>query len=68
MLLRAAQAVKRSNRQRHLSPGFRSLADADSVNTLRVVRAAPAIANRKLCICGVNSRRSVSFVAKENTQ
>src|ERR1035437_2317709 len=66
--LQAASPGKRSNQQPHLFPGFRSLSDADSVNAMRVVLAVPATASRKLCICGVNSRRSASFCAKLNTQ
>jgi hypothetical protein len=39
-----------------------------SVNEMRAVRAVPAKASKKLCICGVNSRRSASLVANENAQ
>lgn len=49
-------------------PRSRSVMPLESDTAIRVALAVPAIASRKLCICGVNSRRSASFWAKENTQ
>lgn len=46
----------------------RSLRAVDSVKDMRVVLAVPATANRKFCICGVNSRRSGTFWAKQRAQ
>jgi hypothetical protein len=49
-------------------PFLRSLSVLESFKAIRVVRAVPAIVSRKFCICGVNFRRSGSFMAKDTIQ
>jgi hypothetical protein len=40
----------------------------DCISAMRVVRVAPAAANRNSLICGVNSCRTASLVEKQTTQ
>lgn len=47
---------------------FRESTEGELPKLMRAARAEPAAESRKLCIRGVNSRRSASLVASANTQ